>query len=273
MLLITGANGQLGQTLSALLPDAIAVDFDKLDITDENAVNYFCQTNKIDTIVNCAAYTAVDKAEDDRDLCYAVNVKGVENLAKTGATIIHISTDYVFDGKSCKPYTELDEATGTGVYAQTKRASEIALFELAKTAVVLRTSWLYSAVGNNFVKTMRRLGSDRSEISVVFDQIGTPTCADDLAAAIVAILPQIKAGSKEIYHYSNEGVASWYDFAVQIMRLSGLKCKVRPLHSSEYPTKATRPFYSVLDKTKIKQTFGIKIPHWQESLEKCLKKF
>lgn len=273
MLLVTGANGQLGTELKTLLPDAIYADLPDLDITDEAAVSAFVREREIDAIINAAAYTAVDKAEDDPDTCYKVNVLGAMNLAKTGAKIVHVSTDYVFDGKAFMPYAETDAANPESVYGQTKRDGERAVMDLSSACVIFRTAWLYSPYGNNFVKTMRRLGAERESINVVFDQIGTPTYAGDLARTIVDVLPQIRNGSREIYHYSNEGVASWYDFAREIMRLSGLKCRVEPITTDQYPTKAKRPFYSVLNKAKIKSTFGISIPHWQESLEKCLKKF
>ena len=272
MLLITGGNGQLGTELKALLLQALYVDVAELDITDFDAVRSFVRDNNVDTIVNCAAYTAVDKAEDEPDKCRMVNVDGVRNLGRTGAKVIHISTDYVFDGRGCKPYAETDKTEPVSVYGKTKRDGEKALIENAETCAIVRTAWLYSPFGANFVKTMRRLGAEKEKISVVADQVGSPTCAADLAAAIVALLPQIKDGSKEIYHYSNEGVCSWYDFAREIMKQSGLKCLVEPIESAQYPTKAARPFYSVLNKSKIK-SLGIKVPHWQESLEKCLKKF
>ena len=272
MLLITGCNGQLGTELQALLPQALAVDVADLDITDRDAVFAFVKENDIDAIVNCAAYTAVDKAEDEPEKCRKINVDGVKNLASTGAKIVHVSTDYVFDGTGCRPYVETDAANPVSVYGKTKLDGEKAVLETAETCAIVRTAWLYSPFGANFVKTMRRLGAEKEELSVVFDQIGTPTCAADLARAIVGLLPQMKDGAKEIYHYSNEGVCSWYDFAREIMKLSGLKCRVNPIESAQYPTKAKRPFYSVLNKSKIK-SLGINVPHWQESLEKCLKKF
>lgn len=273
MLLITGANGQLGTELQACLPGAVGVDMAQLDITDRAAVEKFVRENGVDTVINCAAYTAVDKAEDEPELCYAVNVTGPMNLARSGAKIIHISTDYVFDGKNYRPYAETDQTGPQSVYGQTKRDGEIILADLAETCAIVRTAWLYSPYGGNFVKTMRRLGAEKENLNVVADQIGTPTCASDLAQAVAALLPHIQDGSREIYHYSDEGVCSWYDFAREIMRLSGLKCRVDPIDSDQYPSKAARPFYSVLSKSKIKNTLGISIPHWQESLEKCLKKF
>lgn len=272
-ILVTGANGQLGTELQKLLPNAIFADVDVLDITDADAVKRFVADNQIDTIVNCAAYTAVDKAEDDTELAQKINENGPRNLALTGAKIVHISTDYVFDGKNYQPYLPEDETNPISVYGRTKRAGELAVLDNAKVAVIIRTAWLYSNHGNNFVKTMRRLGAEKESLNVVADQIGSPTFAKDLAQAIVTILPQMNETNKGIYHYTNEGVCSWYDFATEIMKLSGLTCKVNPIPSSAYPTKATRPFYSVLNKEKIKKVFNIEIPHWKESLVKCLKQF
>ncbi len=271
--MITGANGQLGQELQKLIPNAVLTDVDTLDITDMDAVKTFVDNNQINTIINCAAYTAVDKAEDEPELASKINTLGPANLAKTGAKIVHISTDYVFDGKGYKPYTEDDMAVPISVYGKTKRNGEIAVLDNAEIAIVIRTAWLYSPYGNNFVKTMRRLGSEKNSLNVVTDQIGSPTYAGDLAKAIVSILPQMSKENKGIYHYTNEGVCSWYDFAIKIMELSGLNCMVNPISSSEYPTKATRPFYSVLNKAKIKSTFGIDIPHWEEGLKKYLTQF
>ena len=263
-ILVTGANGQLGTELQKLLPNAIFADIDVLDITDFNAVKKFVTENQVDTIINCAAYTAVDKAEDDAELAQKINEDGPRNLALSGAKIVHISTDYVFDGKNYQPYLPEDETNPVSVYGKTKRAGELAVLDNAKVAVVIRTAWLYSAHGNNFVKTMRRLGAEKESLNVVADQIGSPTFAGDLAQAIVNILPQMNESNKGIYHYTNEGVCSWYDFATEIMNLSGLDCKVNPIPSSAYPTKATRPFYSVLSKEKIKNVFNIEIPHWKE---------
>ena len=271
--LITGSKGQLGTELSKLLPGAILTDVSELDITNSSAVRNFIQENNIGTIINCAAYTAVDKAEDDTKLAEEINVLGPENLSKTGCKIVHISTDYVFDGKGYKPYTPDDETKPISVYGKTKRAGELAVLNNAKEAVVIRTAWLYSPYGNNFVKTMRRLGNEKESINVVADQIGTPTYAGDLAEAIVKILPQISEKTRGIYHFTNEGVCSWYDFANEIMDQSHLTCQVNPIPSSAYPTRATRPFYSVLDKTKIKHTFNVQIRHWKKGLEKCLQRF
>ena len=271
--LVTGANGQLGRELQNLLPNAIFADRSTLDITNLDAVKNFITNNHIETIINCAAYTAVDQAEDDFELAKKINEDGPRNLALSGAKIIHISTDYVFDGRHYKPYLPQDKVNPISAYGRTKQAGELAVLENAKIAIIIRTAWLYSAHKNNFVKTMRSLGAERESLNVVDDQIGSPTFAGDLAQAIVEILPQINEANKGIYHYTNEGVCSWYDFAIEIMSLSRLDCKINPIPSLAYPTKATRPFYSVLDKTNIKETFNIKIPHWKESLAKCLKQF
>ena len=272
-ILITGANGQLGTELAKLLPEALLTDVADLDITDFQAVQSFVQERQIKTIINAAAYTAVDKAEDEPLVAQKINVQGPENLAKTGCKIIHISTDYVFDGTNHQPYRPEDKTNPVSVYGKTKAEGENAVLKNAPTAAIIRTAWLYSPYGNNFVKTMRRLGAERDTLNVVADQIGTPTYAADLAKAIKQILPQLNEQTKGIYHFTNEGVCSWYDFAVEIMRLSKLSCKVLPMTSAEYPTKAQRPFYSVLDKNKIKKTFHLEIPHWKESLEQCLNQF
>ena len=225
-------------------------------------------------IINCAAYTNVDKAEDEPNTAYLVNTASVDDLARAaaevGAKMIHISTDYVFDGKEHKPYTENNITNPINVYGQTKYAGENRLFErLGDNGIVIRTAWLYSNFGKNFVKTMIKLGGERDELNVVFDQVGTPTFADDLAEVICKIIMSDKwVGG--IYNYTNEGICSWYDFAVAIMELYDLDCKVHPVHSNDYQTKAERPLYSVLDKTKIKETYGIDIPYWRDSLKKCL---
>ena len=273
MFLVVGANGQLGNELRLLLKEkAIYVDRDELDITDKKAVEKFFANNSFEAIINCAAYTAVDKAETDEKLAELINVEGPRNLAASGLPIIHISTDYVFDGTSSVPYVEDDKTNPQTVYGRTKLAGEQAVMETAKTAIIIRTAWMYSVFGNNFVKTMRRLGAERKSLNVVFDQIGTPTYAADLAQTIVTILPQIKAGTKAIYHFSNEGVCSWYDFALAIMAQSDLDCEVLPVESKEYPTPAKRPHYSVLNKSKIKRDFGIKINNWAVSLAECIEK-
>lgn len=269
-ILITGAKGQLGLELSKLLPDAVLTDVAELDITNLDTVKAFVQEHKIGTIINCAAYTSVDKAEDEIELATKINVTGPKNLARTGCKIIHVSTDYVFNGLGHKPYEPTDDIKPISVYGKTKRAGELAVLENANTAVIIRTAWLYSPYGNNFFKTMRRLGSERAMLNVVADQVGTPTYAADLAQAVTEIIPQMKDGQKGVYHFTNEGVCSWYDFARKIMELSGLSCTVNPIPSSAYPTKAMRPFYSVLSKETIKTDFGIKIVHWEDGLKRCL---
>ena len=273
MFLVTGAGGQLGQELRLLLGDrAVYIGHGGLDIADEAAVRTFFAEREYDFVINCAAYTAVDRAEDDEEAADRVNRLGPGLLARYGRRVIQISTDYVFDGRAFVPYRESDEPHPLSVYGRTKLAGEKAVFAEAETAVVIRTSWLYSSFGNNFVKTMRRLGAERESLGVVFDQTGTPTYAADLAAAIVAILPQLTPGMKEVYHYSNEGVASWYDFACAIMEEAGFACTVRPIESSEYPTKAVRPAYSVLNKAKIRRDFVLSIPNWRDGLRRCMKK-
>ena len=279
-ILITGANGQLGHEMRNLLEgdsrfDCIFTDVAELDICDAEAVNRAVTDNRVDYIVNCAAYTQVDKAEDNVELCRKINVGAVENLAQAaaqcGARMIHISTDYVFDGKGYRPYTEEMPPHPQSVYGATKLEGEQALQRFCPQSVIVRTAWLYSPYGNNFVKTMMRLGVEREELSVVADQIGSPTCAADLAQAILAIL-QAETFVPGIYHFSNEGACSWYDFTVAIHRLAGITtCRVKPIRSDEYPSRAHRPFYSVLDKSRIKQTYGLTIPHWYESLSHCIK--
>lgn len=271
MYLVTGSAGQLGNELKLILGEkAVYVDREELDICDEKAVSDFFAKNKFEAIINCAAYTAVDKAESDFDNALKVNSVGPSNLAKTGVPLVHISTDYVFDGSNFKPYVEEDKTSPTSVYGDTKLKGEQAVFEKASDVFVIRTSWLYSTFGNNFVKTMLKYGKERGELNVIFDQVGTPTYAADLAQAIVEMLPLIK-GKKELYHFSNEGVCSWYDFAKAIMELSGIECKVNPIESKDYPTPVKRPFYSVLNKAKIKKDFGLAIPHWRDGLKKMLK--
>ncbi len=274
MFLVTGANGQLGTALQTMLQDqAEYIDREDLDLTDEAAVKAFLQNKDYEYIINCAAYTAVDKAEADEDNARKVNALAPLYLAKYGKKIVHISTDYVFDGNNCKPYNEEDETHPLSVYGKTKREGELNVLANADTAIIIRTAWLYSPHGGNFVKTMRKLGAERESLNVVFDQVGSPTNAYDLAEAIVKALPQIKSGEKEIYHFTDEGVCSWYDFAREIMEQSKLNCKVRPIESKDYPTPAHRPHYSVLNKTKIKTRFNIEIPHWKEGLIKCLQQF
>ncbi|MCQ2966583.1 MAG: dTDP-4-dehydrorhamnose reductase [Alphaproteobacteria bacterium] len=272
-ILITGCKGQLGTELAKLLPDAILADVEALDITNEDAVKKFVSDNQIDVIINCAAYTAVDKAEEDdqKERCFQINQVGPANLARSGVKkIIHISTDYVFDGVNNVPYNETDATHPVSVYGYSKLLGEQAVRTYASVYAIVRTAWLYSPYGNNFVKTMRRLGAEKDSINVVADQIGTPTYAGDLAQAIVDLIPLLNEETKGIYHYTNEGVCSWYDFAVAIMKKSGLKCQVNAIETADYPTKATRPAYSVLNKKKIKK-LGIKIPHWSDGLDRCIK--
>lgn len=278
-ILVTGANGQLGNEMQILAKENpqhmyLFTDVQELDICDEQAVRTFITDHEVEMVVNCAAYTAVDKAEDDRDLCYRLNCTAPGILARAaqavGAAMIQVSTDYVFDGTAHLPYTEENPTCPNSVYGFTKLGGEEEVMTNCDKAVVIRTAWLYSTFGNNFVKTMIRLGKERETLGVVFDQIGTPTYARDLASAIYVILNQ--GVVRGIYHFSNEGVCSWYDFTKSIHRTAGITtCKVSPLHSTDYPAKANRPNYSVLDKSKIKKTFGIEIPHWEESLIACIK--
>lgn len=279
-ILITGCNGQLGnemQLLEKLYPHHTFYNTDvaELDITDAAAIERFVNDNGIDGIVNCAAYTAVDKAESNEELCTKLNAEAPAYLAaaigKRGGWMVQISTDYVFDGTHHTPYRETDDTCPNSVYGKTKLVGEFNVLKLCPNAVIIRTAWLYSTFGNNFVKTMLRLGQEKEQLGVIFDQIGTPTYARDLAVAIMAIIE--KGIVPGIYHFSNEGVISWYDFTKAIHRIAGITtCHVRPLHTAEYPTPAARPHYSVLDKTKIKETFGIDIPYWEESLAECIKK-
>ena len=249
-------------------------DVEELDITDRETVCAFVEHNQIDGIVNCAAYTAVDKAEDNQELCDMLNHVApgylAEAIERRGGWLIQISTDYVFDGTNHTPYVETDPVCPNSVYGRTKLAGEEAAQRACSRTMIIRTAWLYSTFGNNFVKTMIRLGNERPQLGVIFDQIGTPTYARDLAVCIMTAINQgVKPG---VYHFSNEGVISWYDFTKAIHRLAGITtCTVRPLHTSEYPTPAARPHYSVLDKTKIKQAYGIEIPYWEESLAECVK--
>lgn len=267
MFLVTGANGQLGSELRKTLGNsAVYVDKHILDITDEMAVKNYLSSTSFECIINCAAYTAVDKAEDEYEQSDAVNRLGPTWLAKYGKFIVHISTDYVFDGKSYLPYCETDQPNPLSVYGKTKLEGEKAVLENAETAIIIRTGWLYSSSGNNFLKTMLHLGKTRDSINVVFDQIGSPTNARDLAKTITEILPQVTKNSKSIYHFTNEGVCSWYDFAHAIMQMARLSCKVNPITSENYPTKAQRPHYSLLDKSKIKHDYRLKIKHWHDAL-------
>lgn len=277
-ILVTGANGQLGNEMRRASQKSchqyIFTDIAELDITDASATRRKMEECHVDVVVNCAAYTNVDKAEDDAAKAALINDTAVGVLAKAAkevdATIIHVSTDYVFDGKACTPYVESDSTFPTGVYGQTKLAGEKSVIASGCHSIIIRTAWLYSQWGNNFVKTMRRLTAERDNLSVVFDQVGTPTFAGDLADAICHIIETGQIDKTGLYHFSNEGVCSWYDFAIAIRNLSGNKCDIRPIRSEEYSSKVARPHYSVLDKTKFRTTFGFKIPHWHESLIECI---
>lgn len=278
MYLIIGANGQLGSELRDILGDrARYADIPEIDITDSAGIREFILQAAPRYIINCAAYTAVDKAETDEDLARAINADGAENLAlaaaEAGAVFIHVSTDYVFDGEGCRPYRTESPTSPQSVYGRTKLEGEQrALAVPSATVAIVRTAWLYSTHGNNFVKTMQRLGSERESLTVIADQVGSPTYAKDLAEALVAVAEGIKPGTKETYHYTNEGVASWYDFAEEIMSLSGITCRVCPIPTEEYPTPARRPSYSLLDKSKIKKEYGLEIRHWKAALRECLQK-
>lgn len=282
-ILVTGGNGQLGSEIKRHA-DSVSerftfffTDVDTLDITDREVIDAFVQENNINYIINCAAFTAVDRAEDDIDLCYKINRDAVENLAivanKHNTKIIHISTDYVFDGEASSPYVETDSVSPRSVYGKAKLEGEQVLLKYNPESIVIRTAWLYSIFGNNFVKTMMRLGRERTELNVVADQTGTPTNAADLAKAILQITAhseteQFIAG---IYHFSNRGITTWYDFTLAIHKDAGITtCKVSPITTDQYPTRAIRPKYSVLNKEKIMKTFGIEIPEWEESLSVCV---
>ena len=280
-ILVTGSNGQLGSELQSLAPAHdetcrfFFTDVAELDITDRKAVYSFVEQNRISVIVNCAAFTAVDKAESEPERCNLLNhiAPGylAEAIASVGGTMIQISTDYVFDGTSCKPYKEEDITNPQTVYGRTKLAGEESVIRTCAGSMVIRTAWLYSTYGNNFVKTMLRLGKERDKLGVVADQIGTPTYARDLAKAILTVIEKgIKPG---VYHFTNEGTCSWYDFTKAIHRMEGIEdCEVSPIHTEDYPVPAKRPHYSVLDKTKIKQTYELDIRWWEDALKDCLKK-
>lgn len=282
-ILVTGANGQLGSEIKELADGYSSHKFfftnsDTLDITSKEKVFTYIKDYKINGVVNCAAFTAVDKAESNAELAEDVNSKGVENillaLEEVKGKLIHISTDYVFNGENFVPYKENQEVNPIGVYGITKRRGEKKVVNSSLEALVIRTSWVYSSHGNNFVKTMLRLGKERSELGVVYDQIGSPTYAKDLAKVCLQIITSdVKIDSKsKLYHFSNEGVASWYDFAKAIFEISEIDCKVNPIETKEYPTPAKRPHYSVLNKAKIKKDFDVEIPYWKDSLIECIKK-
>lgn len=279
-ILVTGSNGQLGSEIKAIAScydyNFFFTDRNNIDITSKENIRNFCQTNNINVIINCAAYTAVDKAETDIENADLVNRKAVKKLAlvskELNIKLIHISTDYVFDGRNFKPYKEEFQTNPQGVYGKTKLDGENEIRDInPKNSIIVRTSWVYSSFGNNFVKTMLRLGKEKESLGVIFDQVGTPTYAKDLAKVILDIIPQITNEKVEIYNYSNEGVLSWYDFAKEIMKMAKLNCKINPIETFQYPTPAKRPHFSLLNKSKIKSTFGIEIPYWKDSLDECLK--
>ncbi len=308
-ILVTGTNGQLGSELKELSGEYdyhyFFTDRDTLDISNGASVKNFIEMHPIDIIINCAAFTAVDKAETEQELANSINHLAVKQLAQIAKEknirLVHISTDYVFDGMHFKPYTETDKTSPNSVYGQTKLDGEKAMQKInPKNSIIIRTSWVYSHFGANFVKTMLRLGKEKEQLGVIFDQVGTPTYARDLAKSILDIVPKINNDSVEIYNYSNEGVLSWYDFAKEIMQMAKLKCQINPIETKEYlalalnegkkcpggeiadtpapkgkvgcPTPAVRPHYSLLNKSKIKEDFGIIIPYWKDSLGKCLQK-
>lgn len=279
-LLVTGGNGQLGSELREIAPNYpdynfLFTDVKQLDITSHTAVKEFIEINNINVIINCAAYTAVDKAESEPELADTINHLAVANFARLAKDknikLIHISTDYVFDGTNHKPYAETDVPNPKSVYGKTKLDGELAMQQInPANSIIIRTSWVYSKFGNNFVKTMLRLAESRDKISVVGDQIGTPTNAADLAKAILIMLPQINNETVELFHYSNEGACSWYDFATGIIDYKGINCEVKPINTLDFPTKAKRPHFSVLDKTKISNQFNIDVPNWNNSLIKLI---
>lgn len=281
-ILVTGGNGQLGSELRRLAPKTnkkynfIFTDVPELDITNIASVDEFVKSNNVKYIINCAAYTAVDKAEDDVDLCYKINKDAVKNLGEVAnaneAKVIHISTDYVFDGTNSRPYTEDEPVCPKSVYGKSKAEGEAILIETCPESIIIRTAWLYSIYGNNFVKTMIRLGREKDTLNVVGDQTGSPTNARDLAQVIAAIIDYSERVSFEagIYHFSNEGVTTWCEFTKEIHKQMNIQCDVKPITTAEYPTKAQRPQYSVLNKAKIRSTFNLAILPWNESLKECL---
>jgi dTDP-4-dehydrorhamnose reductase len=281
-ILIIGANGQLGseiRELSGQYKDLnfTFTDIGELDITHYAALEKFFAKNKFSTFINCSAYTAVDKAETEKDQALLINATAVKYLAefaaKQNALFVHVSTDYVFDGRSCKPYTESDLTNPKSIYGKSKLDGEVEVIFNSQKAIVIRTSWLYSSYGSNFVKTIMKVAKEKGTVNVVSDQVGSPTYARDLAKAILDIVPDYKASNKfEIFNYSNEGVASWYDFAKEITELAGIKCSINPIETKDYPTAATRPPYSVLSKSKIRKAFNLNIPYWKDSLKECIKK-
>ena len=279
--LVTGSSGQVGNEIKAISSDYsynfFFTDRNNIDITSKDSIKEFCKTNNINVIINCAAYTAVDKAQSDEINADLINRKAVKKLAlvsqELNIKLIHISTDYVFDGKNFKPYCEEFQTNPQSIYGKTKLDGENELLDINPlNSIIIRTSWVYSYYGNNFVKTMLRLGKEKEELGVIFDQIGTPTYAKDLAKIILDIVPQIDNQKVEIYNYSNEGVLSWYDFAKEIMKMAKLNCKINPIETYQYPTPAKRPHFSLLNKNKIKSTFNIEIPYWKDGLDDCLRR-
>jgi len=283
-ILVTGSNGQLGSEIKKLIKTSNPNNYNfhfttskELDITDHKKVKEFIVSENINIIINCAAYTAVDAAESEKksaDLTNHLAVKNLANIAKKRSIkLIHISTDYLFDGTNHKPYTEEDSVSPNSIYGQTKLDGERAMLEINPAdSIIIRTSWVYSSYGNNFVKTMLKLGKIKDQLSVIYDQVGTPTYASDLAKTILDIIPKIDNKKVQIYNYSNEGVLSWYDFAKEIMKMAKLECKINPIETKDYPTPALRPHYSVLNKSKIKKEFNIEIPYWKDGLDDCLKR-
>lgn len=281
-ILVTGANGQLGSEIQSLAPSYsqyhfIFTDYVKLDITNLELVKEFCLNNNVNIMINCAAYTAVDKAEEETEKCNAVNNKATYNLSlvakEQNIQLIHTSTDYVFNGINHVGFVETDIPKPINTYGKTKWLGEEAMLKNSpKNSIIIRTSWVYSTFGNNFVKTMLKLAESKDKLTIIADQIGTPTYAYDLAKAILDILPKINNEDIQIYHYSNEGVCSWYDFAFEIFNQTNTNCNVSPIETKDYPTAAERPLFSLMNKSKIKNTFDIEIPHWKTSLSKCLNK-
>lgn len=277
-ILITGSKGQLGNEMQQAAKrypafNYIYTDIEELDICDKSSLNTFVKSNAVNFIVNCAAYTAVDKAEDDVELCYKINCDAVRIIGEVATEnhvkVVHISTDYVFDGTNFLPYTEEMPVCPNTIYGKSKLEGEKVLTETCIDSVIIRTAWLYSSFGSNFVKIMMKLGTERDSLNVIFDQVGTPTYAADLAETILQLISH-QEFVPGIYHYSNEGVCSWYDFTKTIHRLANITCNVKPIETKDYPARTPRPHFSVLNKTKIKSTYGIAIPHWEESLEKCV---
>jgi dTDP-4-dehydrorhamnose reductase len=279
-ILVTGANGQLGNELQMLAPDFPGYNFlfvirEELSVADGDATAKYFSEHAIDYCINCAAYTAVDKAESDSANAFLINTDAASTLAtickKNNTQLIHISTDYVFDGTACQPYKETDKTNPVSVYGKSKLQGEVSALENCPSAIIIRTAWVYSSFGNNFVKTMLRLMREKGSINVVNDQLGCPTYAADLAAAIMQIIASGQSRDNPgIYHYSNAGITNWYEFAIAIKRITGSGCAVNPITTAQYPTAAKRPGYSVLDTSKIKEVFSISIPAWEDSLRKCL---